>query len=282
VLKITAGDNVKIDSGNLSTVFVCPGDKVKISPASGYSLPENYINKATGLNGVKYSAERFSFSDDVVLPSIYKVLFNGYNKVHATFYVVGGLVVPVPQKNPEREGYYFDGWDVSSTLLVTSDLSIKPIWDPITHNVYFGPNLIVEVGSKYYFFEEGSHNPPRTIKIKSDENVVIKSIFDLTLPDDFGPQSGVAFYKGGYFEILSDCSFPGVTTFEFIAFDGKDSYIYSATIGTGHTITLEPTVKKDGYAFMGWTYEDKLVIGQIVVENKQYVLYANWKLTDVF
>lgn len=276
VLRITAGDNVKIDDRSSDTIFVCPEDTIRISPAYGYTLPSNYLNTAKNLNGVKYTQERFSFNDDAVLPSIYKVIFNGYNKIHATFFVVGGTTIPLPQNNPERLGYYFEKWDVNLILPVVSDLSITPVWDPMIHDVFFGPNLLVMVGNKPYYFKEETNDPPRTITVRSDEKVVIKNIFDLSMPDDYGPQSGMAFYKDGYYEILGDCTFRGITYLKYIEQDPYEGPVYSATIGRGYVILSEPSEDKEGYYFAGWLCEDESIWGQIMVENKPYTIIAKW------
>ena len=276
VLKITSGDNVKMDGWNSGTAFVCPADTIKVVPAYGYSLPGNYFEKAKNLNGVKYSAERLSFSDDAELPSIYKVVFNGYNKVHATLFVVGGTIITQPHNNPERLGYYFLDWDVDSLQLVISDLSIMPLWGPMTFDVYFGPNIMVEIGSKLYFFEEGTDEPPRTIKIKADEKVVVKSILYKDLPDDYGPYGGKAYYIDGHYEIFGDCSFPGVTFVYYIESQTL-SKVCSATIGTDYFVLLEPTVIKEGYCFTGWTCDGVHIESKITVENRLYVLCANWE-----
>ena len=276
VLKITAGDNTSINNGDLDTIFVCPDDKATVSAVSGYSLPSDYLDKVLSLSGVKYSGEKFSFSNDVTLPSIYRVVFNGYSAVHATLYAVGGTMIPLPQNNPGRTGYYFNGWGISSAEFVLSDLSINPVWVPETHDVYFGPGLSVNVGSKSYIFIEGSDSPPRTIKVKSDEKVVVKSVFELSLPNDFGPSSG-AYYRGGYYEVLGDCSFPGVTFVKYVEMEDGRGPEYCVIIGDGYTPIIEPTIFKAGYIFKEWTYFDGTPVrGQITIENKPYLLYASW------
>ena len=279
VLKITAGNNVKIDGYGSDAIFLCPNDKIKAVPAYGYSLPGNYVEKATSLNGVKYSAEKFSFSDDTVLPSIYMVVFSGHNKIHATFYVVGGTMVPLPQSNPERIGYYFTKWNADLSLSVASDQLINPIWDPMTHDVCFGPNLFIKIGDKGYFSDGENSAQSITIKVKSNEKVSIESVFGLHLPEDYGPQ-GVAYYKDGYYEILGGCSFPGITFIKYVELEGSKYSTYSAIIGEKNTLIPEPTVCKEGYIFTGWTYEGKYVGSQMMIENKAYILHASWKLDD--
>ncbi|MCL2510131.1 MAG: hypothetical protein FWF07_03525, partial [Methanomassiliicoccaceae archaeon] len=254
---------------------------VKITPASGYSLPGDYINTVKEQNGVKYTVETFYFNNDAEFPSIYKVVFNGYNKVHATFFVIGGTIIPQPQNEPERLGYYFNKWDTNLIQSVVSDLSVIALWDPITHDVYFGPNLVVFVGvSKSYSFNEGTDEPPRTIQIKTDEKVVIKTNFDLDLPSNYGPINNTASYRDGYYEIFGDSSFPGVTFVNYKLEELDTGTFVSATIGGEYTILLEPTEKIEGYYFTGWMYKGKLVYGQMPIENKTYILYASWSPVD--
>ena len=216
VLKITAGDNIRIMGSSSESIFVCPGDIVQIGPASGYSLPKNYTDAVKGLNGTTYVANGFSFSDDSILPSIYRVVFNGYNAIYETFYVVEATIIPLPESAPTRAAYYFGGWDFDSSSTVASNKTVNPIWNPMTFDVNFGPNLIAIVGNNVYTFEEGTINSPRTIQIKSNEKVVIKNRFDLSLPDNYGPQPGLANYINGHYEIVGDCSFPGITYIEYM------------------------------------------------------------------
>ena len=275
VLKVTAGDNVKI--GSTGTVFVCPDDKLQITAATGYSLPDNYNDKVKSMNGVKYSTGGFTFSEDIVLPSIYKVVFNGYNKVHQTSFVVGGSMLVLPESNPKRVAYIFGGWNVNSNSFVTSDLSVNSIWSPMTHDVYFGPNLVVTVGSKVYSFGDKGSYPPGIIQIKSDEKVYISSNYGLGLPGDYGPQSGLANYKDGYYEIIENCSFPGVTYVEYVESLGQPGKVVSVIIGQGYTPMSEPIQKKEGYEFVGWQCNGKIINGQITINDEVYFLIPSWR-----
>jgi uncharacterized repeat protein (TIGR02543 family) len=148
---------------------------------------------------------------------------------------------------------------------------VNPIWSPMTHRVSFGPNLIVTIeAKKYYFSEEG------TIDIRSDEKVLIESMFALSLPGTFGPlNSGNVTFVGGFYEILESCSFPGVTKVQFVEFDYLPKY--TVMIGVGHIITLAPIANKEGYVFIGWATEEGIKIsGQFIAQNKVYTLYAQW------
>jgi len=284
VLRITAGDNVKMNGWSSNMAFVCPGDVIGISPASGHQFPDDYTNTIKKLKGVRYSAEGFSFSDDAELPSIYSVIFNDYNKIHATFYVVGGVICPLPKNNPERIGYYFEKWDTVPTKPVDSDLLIISIWDPMTHEVYFGPNLIVQVGNKNYSFVEGTDEPPRIIKINSDEKVIINTapFLGLTLPINYGPsQTNKVVYRDGYYEILGDASFPGITTVEYMDSGLNSRQIYLASIGRAYTILPAPAENMEGYKFLGWMFDGEYVNSQItIIENKPYTIYAKWAPID--
>ena len=281
VLKITAGDNVRMNSGSQKAIFVCPDDKVKVSPSSGYDLPDNYVDKVRGLSGVKYSADSFSFSDDTILPSFYKVVFNGYSKVHAIFFVIGGTTLFFPQNNPERVAYYFGGWNVDSSSFVVSDMIVESKWNPMTFEVFFGPNLFVKVGNVPYYFKEGAAKDfPRSINIKSNEKVIIESIFEMPLPNGFGSLNGMAYYKSGYFEIVGNCSFPGVTFIQYMKSNGDAGLSLLAIIGSGYTPITEPLENKEGYIFSGWACDGVLTVGQIKVENRSYVFYAVWEPID--
>ncbi|MDR1404740.1 MAG: InlB B-repeat-containing protein [Candidatus Methanoplasma sp.] len=281
VLKITEGENARIGNGDSKSIFVCPHDKIAVSAAPGYSLPGDYSDKLSAVAGVSRSADKFSFADDTVIPSVYKVVFNGHNKVHETVFVVGNTPLQTPHDNPTRIAYRFDGWDTSLSTYVRHDISIDPIWSPMTHSVFFGPNLIVEVGNRYYVFKEKDiDNPPRTISIKSDEKVAIYNTFDLDLPSGFGPQSGKANYINGHYEIIENCSFPGITYIMYCESDTGKGPAHSVVIGSGYTPPTEPTEYKEGFVFLGWTLDNTIVSGQITVENRIYALYPEWRSTS--
>ncbi|MCL2032739.1 MAG: InlB B-repeat-containing protein [Methanomassiliicoccaceae archaeon] len=280
VSKVTAGDNVTMNGSSAKTVFVCPGDRITISASTGYSMPGNYMDTIRGLDGAAYSAQGFTFSKDAALPSIYKVVFNSHNSVYETFFVIGGAAIPLPQNAPKRIAYYFAGWDIASSS-VRSDLSIRSIWDPMTHDVFFGPNLIVDVGNKCFVFEEGNaENAPRIIQVRSDEKVRIHTPFDLPLPDGYGPESGVAVYGDGYYDIIENCSFPGVTYVRYFETEVGDGPVDPLIIGCGYNIMPEPTISKEGYIFAGWVYNGKPISGHIKIENEKYILFPTWEQKD--
>jgi len=275
ILRITAGDNVRMDGASSKTVFVCPEDPIKVSAASGYSLPDNYNDKVKSLNGARQSAGGFLFSNDTTLPSVYKVVFNGHNKVHATFFVVGGALLPQPHNNPERVAYTFEGWNIAPYPVI-SDLFVSPIWSPMIHDVFFGPNLLVDVGGILYSFEGRNTDPPLPLKVKSDEKVIIKNILGRRLPDNYGPQKGDANFKDGYYEIIENCSFPGVTYVYYMNEKGLDQVLV-VRIGNGYVPISKPNENREGFVFIGWTLDNKLIGNQINIENRDYYLFASWR-----
>jgi hypothetical protein len=279
VLRITAGDNIKMNGGTAKTVYVCPDDKITITASSGYALPDDFNDKTKTLSGSRYSSGGFYFTNDATIPSIYKVVFNGHNKVHATFYVVGGTALP-SVSNPERVAYYFSGWDVSASSTVINDLTINSVWSPMTFDVYFGPNLEVKIGSKNYLFEGESTDPPQPIKVKADEKVVIKNRFSLEMPSCYGPSSGKVTFKDGSYDIIENCSFPGITYVQYWESDEMTVPTQSVIIGSVFTTLSEPTESREGFVFTGWMSSGKPVGQQFIVENKGYVLYASWRPAD--
>ncbi|MCL2149295.1 MAG: hypothetical protein FWH47_08175, partial [Methanomassiliicoccaceae archaeon] len=277
VWKVSAGDNVLADGGKAA--FVCPGDRVTVSAAAGYWLPDDYPDAVRALDGAAYSPPRYTFSKDATLPSVYKVVYNGYNSVHDTICVVDGSEVPSPIDAPKRLAYYFVGWD-AAPLPVTSNMSVQSIWEPMVHDVFFGPNLIVQVGNMFYLFDEDSlNNKPRTIQIRTDEKVIIENYFELPLPDNYGP-IGNASYRGGYYEIMGDCSFPGITTVKYLENGTLDGIEEPAVIGCAYNVLREPTVNKEGYTFERWLHNDVPVGDVIFVENIRYLLIPEWSPND--
>ena len=124
VLKITAGENVRID-GSSAAVFVCPYDRLTVSAAPGYSLPDDYSDRLDDLDGVSGYAKEFSFTEDTALLSVYKVTFNGYNKGHETFFVGDGTLLPIPLDDPQRNVYCFERWYANLSIYVHNNISLN-------------------------------------------------------------------------------------------------------------------------------------------------------------
>jgi len=280
VLMITAGDNVKMNGGNSGTIFVCPGDGVNVGPAPGYSLPDNYADKAVGLSGVKYSAEKFFFGSDTVLPSVYKVLFNGYNKVHATFYVVGGDECPIPATNPQRDFYHFDKWQ-DDLKIVSNDVQTSATWIPDEYTVTFGSNLAYSINGEPFALP-GSHI------VTVEDFVTIQAVPGYELPAGYLPQY-VFIKKNAGYNIISDYALASIFFVQY--WDDvtglSKKYFYSES--EMHTIVnpksqVKPLFTFDldgtGYDisdFIGWTCDDALYTNDTIIVDKDILFLSLWR-----
>jgi len=279
VLKITAGNNVKMDGWNSNTAFVCPADMIKVVPANGYSLPENYFEKAKNLNGVRYSAERLSFSDDAELPSIYKVVFNGYNKVHATLFTVEGDECPIPNTNPLRDYYHFERWQIDSKNIV-DDTQINAVWCLKEYKITFGENTIYSINNRG-FAQPGSYT------VTVEDVIWINTSYGIELPYAYMPQS--AFIKeGDCYYAISDCTLANIfyvlycdsvtglyKKYSFSEFDRHTIVMPFSQINPLFTLNLDNT----GYEitdFNGWNYEGQLYVENTIVVDKNIKFYSSW------
>jgi len=280
VLKISAGDNVKIGTLGSKTVFVCPEDKLQIKAADGYSLPANYVEKVKGMNGAKYSADSFTFSENVILPSIYKVVFNGYNKVHSTSYVVGGSEIPLPLTAPSRNYYLFEKWLISSEKIL-SDTTIDAVWKPIEYVISFGSNINVVING-------ASYSKPGSYTVTVEDLVYVYAKQGYQLPNGYLP--GSVFLKNGSgYNIISNYSLPTIHYVQY--YDGitnltSDRYYFSEN--EVHTIVnpktqLNPSFNFDlnntsyDFAdFMGWLYNGNLYSSNTIVVSADILFTSYW------
>lgn len=276
VLKITAGDNTLLNSSQ-KTIFVCPGDRVAVSPSSGYSMPEDYADKARELSGAAYSAGRFSFSDDVVLPSVYKVVFNGHNKVHATLYAVGGSDCPIPTNNPLRSNYHFDRWHMDSKPILDNK-SIDAIWSPDEYAVTFGNNLVYSINGKYY-------SQPGSYTVTVEDLITISVPLGYELPAAYLPLD-VFVKKGTGYSIISDYSLPSIhfVQYEDIPTNMSKRWFYAHS--EMHYIEYPESplfpLNLDGTGldindFMGWIYNGRLYCGEAIFVNEDIMLNSLWR-----
>ena len=278
ILKITVGENTVMDGTSSKTVIVCPEDRIKVSPSPGYSLPENYADKVKG-QGAKYSAAGFTFSDDTVLPSIYKVVFNGYNKVHATFFIVGGDVCPMPKTNPVRDYNRFDKWQINSKY-VLGDTQIYAVWIPDEHNISFGKNIIYTINNKV-FTEPGNYT------ITTDDTITVTAVPGYELPDGYLPIGPFIKRGEGYF-ITSDYIFADIY---FVQYNDSltglsKRYFYSES--EKHTIVNPRTqinplftfdLENTGYElsdFKGWNKDGQLYTFETVIVDRNLLFYSSW------
>jgi len=280
VLRITAGDNVKIDDGKWSTVFLCPEDTIRISPAQGYSFPSNYIEKTKNLNGARYTEGGFSFSNDAELLSIYQVIFNGYNKVHTIFFIVGGDECPLPTTNPLRDFYLFERWGTIPTNIL-SDVQISSVWTPIEYEVVFGKNLFYSINGKA-FIQPGSYT------VTVEDFITISASAGHELPSGYFSRYAIIEKSGGYY-ITSNLAFASIYYIQYL--DGvtnlSKKYYYSEL--DIHTI-INPKEQNNplftfdldntGYViddFIGWKCEGILFENDSMVVKEDTIFVSSWK-----
>ena len=280
VLKITAGDNVRMNNGSQKAIFVCPDDKIKISPSSGYDLPNNYVDKVRGLSGVKYSADSFSFSDDTILPSIYKVVFNGYSKVHATFFIVGGDNCSIPASNPSRDHYLFEKWQSISTIVLT-DLSINAVWIPKEYNVVFGNNLVFSINGIFY-------SKPGSYRVNIEQFVTISAFPGYELPAGYLP-SKVFVKNGTGYNIASDYVLPDIYCVYYVDVITNLSKKYFFSDSEIHMIINPATQANPLFVFdlegteygiedfEGWVCDGQIYKGGSITVDRDLMFYSSWR-----
>jgi len=279
VLKITAGENTKIDGSVSDSIFVCPADEVNIVPASGYSLPGNYVDAVRNLNGVKYSAERFFFSNDLLLPSIYKVVFNGYNKVHSTFFVINGDECPVPTTIPLRNCYLFGEWQMNTKNIV-GNVQIDALWVPIEYKISFGKNIHYSINGKSYF-------EPGNYIVTVEDLITTYANAGYELPSGYIPQTAIK--NGVGYSITSDCTLPSihyVMYIDEITNLSKKFYccefdlhtIVNPKIQTSPSFTFN--LDNTGYDindFIGWTCKGQLYENDTIIVDRDIMFLSSWK-----
>lgn len=97
VFMITVGENLSIGSLSPGANFVCEKDYISIGAKSGYKLPSDYISNIMS-KGVTKFREQYAFSDDFVLPSIYKVEYISGKCVQNTLFLTVNDEVPIIDK----------------------------------------------------------------------------------------------------------------------------------------------------------------------------------------
>jgi hypothetical protein len=279
VLKITAGENITLNGGS-ETMFVCPNDGVSVSPTSGYSMPENYAGITGNLNGVKYSENKFYFSDDTALPSIYKVVFNGYKEIYAKFFVVSGDFCPIPTGSPLRYLYSFKEWQITPEY-VLNDVLIDALWNPNIFKITFGKNLNYSINDTFY-------GNPGTYFVTAEDTLMIDAAAGYQLPSGYLPAEIFAERGNGYYA-TSDYDLKSIYFILYVdnlTNLSKRYFYYESQL---HTIVnpktqINPLFTFDlngkGYDitnFEGWIYNDQLYANGTIVVKESMVFNSVWK-----
>jgi len=276
IAKIEMGDNILVAGQSKKSFFVCTEDVIVISYPGG--LPSSYRDTILDMPGVSSKGNGFCFSNNTKLPGVYTITYQGHTTVHEVLHETEGLAIPVPGKTPERVGYIFNKWILNETI-VSRDLNIIPDWTPLTITASFGINLVLTLdnGSTYLF--DDSSMTSNNIQIKANEKFKIETIFELELPDYYGPDKNAIYEKDGWYRAVGDCKFPGVTYVVYHGLTNKDSEDYfSVTIGEPYSVKSKPSWNNPGYEFIGWELKGvKITSGQIEIINSKYLLVATWR-----
>ena len=276
IVKIDLGENISVTGQSKKSFFACTEDTLIISYPGG--LPSSYGPTILDMPGVSSKGNGFCFNNDTKLPGVYAITYQGYTKVHEVFHETEGLKIPIPGKNPERTAYIFNKWDLDGTI-VNRNLNITPIWVPLTFTVSFGVNLIITLNDGSIYFFDDTSMAVNNVQIKSNERFKIETIFELELPNYYGPDKNAIYENDGWYRAIGDCKFPGVTYVVYHGLTNNNSENYfSVTIGEPHAIKSKPTWNNPGYEFIGWELKGVGIInGEIEITNSKYLLVAIWK-----
>ncbi len=166
IVMVTIGKNVLVNDSITNTVeFFCTVDCIKIKASSGYNLPDDYVSKLL-TSGIIKNRDSYSFSKDVMMPSVFKVSYIPVSKLFKVFFVSDGDKMPEPDSIPIRAGYNFEGWD-NAISNISYDLTIIAKWVPIKYNIKFGENICYSInGGKLI-------DVPSTLKLTVEDTVAI-------------------------------------------------------------------------------------------------------------
>ncbi|MDR0887892.1 MAG: InlB B-repeat-containing protein, partial [Candidatus Methanoplasma sp.] len=91
VVKITVGENLIANGYSAGKSFdICSGDPVMVTAESGYSLSDNYVSRLSEISGKSLSGGKYTFSEDTILPSVFRVIYMGYDSELARYYIADG------------------------------------------------------------------------------------------------------------------------------------------------------------------------------------------------
>ena len=276
IVKIELGENISVTGQSKRSFFACTEDALIISYPGG--LPSSYKPTILKMPGVSSKGNGFCFDNNTKLPGVYTITYQGYAKVHEVFHETEGLNVPIPGKNPERIAYSFSQWNLNETI-VSKNLNIIPSWTPQIFTVTFGLNLLVTFDRGAVYLFSASSPTPNDMRVGADERFKIETFFELELPDHYGPDKNAIRGNDGWYNVVGDCKFPGVTYVIYHGLTSKDSEdIFLAIIGDPHTVKTKPTWNNPGYEFVGWELGGILLSKEYIeISSSKYILVPRWK-----
>lgn len=279
IVKVTIGKNVTINGGS-ATVIVCTTDKVTVSYSSGYGLPPDFIDKIKAKEGAKYSSGKFTFGSDIVIPSIYKVTYVVDQEAHETFFVTEGSIIPPSTTLPIKDGYEHTSWSVEGEI-VSSNLTISPIWEPMQFTLTFGKNLKYSINGRFYA-------ESKSYSVTIEDEITIEAIQGYELPTGYLPPT-IFLKNENYFNVRSSYTLKDIHYVQYNDSVTKLSVKYYFAYGTSHTVVNPQSQPKPlftfdltetGYIiddFIGWEIENEPPVGDVLVIYKNYTLYSCWR-----
>lgn len=276
IIKVTAGENVKVDNANVT--YVCPEDIIQISSPLG-TVPESYSTGLIKLSGVTKRTNGFSFNQDTVTLSIYKVTFKGKSSTYKEYLATSGEIITFPS-DPSSEGYTFSGWDLKSNYAIKSNVIVNSNWIPIKFTLTIGKNVDCTVNGTQIF--EGTHN------ITADDMLTINVAKGYEFPRGY-LSSDVLKKDGNNYRIYSDYTLRSIFKISYYDYLTDSSYDYSHIEGEMHTIVnpktqVNPLFKFDlegtGYTiddFQYWSLNEEKYTETTIIVDKNYIFNSVWK-----
>ncbi len=184
------------------------------------------------------------------------VFYQAPGKVFSQETVKAGDKIPLPEKDPGKDGYVFDGWDLKEGTKAEQNLYLYPKWTQETAQAQ-GDG----VRNVTLTFDPENGQPAQVLTVKAKEAVDASAIAE--------PAKEGFVFKGWDPEIRTNVTENAVYTAKLealpdesqavdmvtISFAGGDQEIAPITVVKGSAIdeSTLPKAVKTGYTFTGWT-----------------------------
>lgn len=282
ISKLIVGKNIIVNSnieGN--HIFVSSSGSINICPAIGYELPDTYTNDYLSLEGVTASSQGFYFTSDISLISIFKVDYLGFDgSVYDTVYVSDGNYIKTPEKDPIKNAYTFNGWEINDGLKVYGDKIVNSIWVVNQYSVSFGPNLTLTIfGPSYDTQVIHTGTSEITIAIYADQKIELKYGDIILTPSNYTSVFN-AYYIQYYYAITGpNVIFPGISEIVYYSAINESTYSEFAVYHKTYYLSEVPVYSSESSVFVGWALKDNpdsQVDRIIKVDSLKYELIELW------
>jgi len=278
IVKIELGENISVTGQSKRSFFACTEDALIISYPGG--LPLSYKPTILKMPGVSSKGNGFCFDNNTKLPGVYTITYRGYVQ-DEVFHETEGLMMPVPEKTPEKIACDFKKWDTTETI-VKENLSISPLWSLHSFEVKFGNNIS-------YSIDGVSYLEPRSFILNVENEIRIKGAPGYTLPETYIPFSVME--RNGVYYATTNTEFKTIYIVEYIDLDSGKKYKYYHSENTFHSI-INPVTQNnpqfsldfsvEGHSkemFLGWTNGNETYTGGTIKITSDLILYPKWKNT---